>query len=121
MAERKHFLSRVPDVDAETGEVSFREYPVETYGVMSLDTAADEFRAVAVKSRATNPYVHLVMSWRDGEQPSNAQAFEARREALNALGLADHQYLMGVHRGDTGNDHLHVAVNRVNPGVEIRA
>ncbi len=115
MAERKHFLSRVPDVDPETGEVSFHEYPVETQGVMSLDTAADEFRAVAVESRATNPYVHLVLSWRDGEQPTNAQAFEAGREALGALGLDEHQYVMAVHRGETGNDHLHIAVNRVHP------
>jgi len=115
MAERKHFLSRVPDVDTETGEMSFREYPVETQGVMSLDTAADEFRAVAVESRATNPYVHLVLSWRDGEQPTNGQAFEAAREALSALGLEEHQYVMAVHRGETGNDHLHIAVNRVHP------
>jgi len=49
MAERKHFLSWVPDVDVEIGEVSYRENPVETQGVMSLDTAADEFRAVAVE------------------------------------------------------------------------
>jgi hypothetical protein len=114
MADRKHFLSRVPDVDAETGEVSFREYPVETQGVMSLDTAADEFRAVVVESRATNPYVHLVLSWRDGEAPTNAQAFEAGREALRGIGLGEHQYVMAVHRGETGNDHLHIAVNRVH-------
>jgi len=115
MAERKHFLSRVSDVDAGTGEVSFREYPVETQGVMSLDTAADEFRAVVVESRATNPYVHLVLSWRDGEAPTNAQAFEAGREALRAIGLDEHQYVMAVHRGETGNDHLHIALNRVHP------
>ncbi len=115
MAERKHFLSRVPDIDAEIGEVSFREYPVETQGVLSLDTAADEFRAVVVESRATNPYVHLVLSWRDGEHPTNAQAFEAGRNALGALRLEEHQYVMAVHRGETGNDHLHIAVNRVHP------
>jgi len=115
MADRKHFLSRVPDVDAETGEVMMREYPVETQRVLALDTAAKEFRAVAAESRATNPYLHLVLSWRDGEHPTNAQAFEAGHDALGALGLGEHQYVMAVHRGETGNDHLHVAVNRVHP------
>ena len=115
LADRKHFLSRVPDVDAATGEVTMREYPIETQGVMSLDTAAIEFRAVAAHSRATNPYLHLVISWRDGEHPTNAQAFEAGRAALAFLGLDAHQYVMAVHREETGNDHLHVAVNRVHP------
>ncbi len=115
MADRKYFLSRVPDIDAETGEVTMREYPVETQRVLALDTAAAEFRAVAAESRATNPYLHLVLSWRDGEHPTNAQAFEAGHGALGALGLGDHQYVMAVHRGETGNDHLHVAVNRVHP------
>lgn len=115
MADRKHFLSRVPGVDAETGEVTMHEYPVETQRVLSLDTAAAEFRAVAAESRATNPYVHLVLSWRDGEHPTNVQAFEAGRDALASVGLSEHQYVMAVHRGETGNDHLHVAVNRVHP------
>ena len=75
LADRKHFLSRVPDVDVTTGEVTMREYPIETQGVMSLNTAAVEFRAVAAHSRATNPYLHLVISWRDGEHPTNSQAF----------------------------------------------
>jgi len=115
MAARKHFLSRVPDVDPQTGEVVIGEYPVETQGVLSLDTAALEFRAVATESRATNPYVHLVLSWRDGKQPTNSQPFEAGRSALAALNLDEHQYVMAVHRGETGNDHLHIAVNRVHP------
>ena len=115
LADRKHCLSRIPDVDAATGEVTMREYPIETQGVMSLNTAAVEFRAVAAHSRATNPYLHLVISWRDGEHPTNSQAFEAGRAALAAVGLDEHQYVMAVHREDTGNDHLHVAVNRVHP------
>ena len=43
LADRKHFFRRIPDVDAATGEETVREYPIETQGVMSLDTAADEF------------------------------------------------------------------------------
>ena len=43
LADRKHFLSPVPDVEAAAGEVTMLECPIETQGVMSLDTAAVEF------------------------------------------------------------------------------
>jgi len=115
LADRKHCLSRIPDVDAATGEVTMREYPIETQGVMSLETAAGEFRAVTAHSRAISPHLHLVISWRDGEHPTNTQAFEAGRAALASLGLDAYQHVMAVHREETGNDHLHVAVNRVHP------
>ena len=106
LADRKHFLSRVADVNAATGEVTLREYPIETQGVMSLDTAAVEVRAVAAQSRATNPYLHLVISWCDGKHPTNTQAFDSGFAALVSLGLDEHQYVMAVHREETGNDHL---------------
>ena len=82
---------------------------------LECSTAAVEFRAVAAHSRATNPHLHLVTSRRDGEHPMNFQAFQAGRAALAALGLVEHQYVMAVHREETGSDHFHVAVNRVHP------
>jgi len=33
---------------------------------VNADTSADEFLAFVIESRATNPYVHLVLSWRHG-------------------------------------------------------
>ncbi|CAG4920943.1 hypothetical protein R54767_04764 [Paraburkholderia gardini] len=57
-----------------------------------------------------------MISWRDGEQPDSNRAFEAGRAALDALGMSPegHQHVFALHR-DTGNVHLHVAVNRVSP------
>ena len=113
--DRRHYISRAPRVDVATGEVEMLEYPIETHGVLSLETAALEFQAVANESRrTTNPYLHVVVSWRDGEAPTNAEVFAAGRHVLEALGLGQHQYVIAIHR-DTGNVHAHLAANRVNP------
>ncbi len=113
--DRRHYISRAPRVDVATGEVEMLEYPIETHGVLSLETAALEFQAVANQSRrTTNPYLHVVVSWRDGEAPTNAEVFASGRHVLEALGLGQHQYVIAIHR-DTGNVHAHLAANRVNP------
>jgi hypothetical protein len=113
--ERRHYLSRAPRVDVATGELEMLEYPIETQGVLSLETAALEFQAVANESRRTaNPYLHVVVSWRDGEAPTNAEVFASGRHVLDALGLGKHQYVIAIHR-DTANVHAHIAANRVHP------
>ena len=113
--DRRHYISRAPRVDVATGEVEVLEYPIETHGVLSLETAALEFQGVSNESRRTkNPYLHVVVSWRDGEEPTNAEVFASGRHVLEALGLGQHQYVIAIHR-DTGNVHAHLAANRVHP------
>ena len=67
--------------------------------------------------RSPQPVQHWIMSWREGEQPTSAQADQAARMFLDEMGLADHQAIYGLHR-DTENWHLHLAVNRVHPETE---
>jgi hypothetical protein len=67
--------------------------------------------------RSPQPVQHWILSWREGEQPTAAQADEAVTMLLHELGLAEHQAIYGLHR-DTDNWHLHVAVNRVHPDTE---
>ena len=67
--------------------------------------------------RSPQPVQHWIMSWREGEQPTSAQADQAARMFLDEMGLAGHQALYGLHR-DTENWHLHMAVNRVHPETE---
>jgi hypothetical protein len=111
----RHYLSRIRRVDLETGEVRTLEYPIETHRVLSIETAAIEFQAAANRSvRTTNPYLHVVLSWRDGEAPSNAEVFASGRRVLGALSMGEHQYVIAIHR-DTGNVHAHIAANRVHP------
>ena len=68
-------------------------------------------------NRSPQPVQHWILSWREGEQPSAAQADTAARMFLDEMGLAGHQALYGLHR-DTENWHLHLAVNRVHPETE---
>lgn len=114
IGRRHHYLSRAPRVDVETGEVRILEYPIETHRVLSIETAALEFQAVANRScRTKNSYLHVVLSWRDGEDPTNAEVFASGQKVLESLGLGEHQYVIAIHR-DTANVHAHIAANRVH-------
>ena len=66
----------------------------------------------AVKSHDT--ISHYILSWREGEKPSGSDIEQAMDLFLAELGLSSHQAIYGLH-ADTGNLHLHVAVNRVHP------
>lgn len=67
--------------------------------------------------RSPQPVQHWIISWRQGEQPTAAQADEAVRMFLGELGLGDHQCLYALHK-NTDNYHLHLAINRVHPETE---
>jgi hypothetical protein len=67
--------------------------------------------------RSPQPVQHWIMSWREGEQPTAAQADAAVATFLDEMGLARHQAVYALHR-DTHNWHLHLAVNRVDPETE---
>ena len=70
-----------------------------------------------IARRDAKPVQHWILSWREGEQPTAAQADEAAMVFLSELGLSDHQAIYAFHR-DTNNWHLHLAVNRVHPDTE---
>ncbi len=67
--------------------------------------------------RDAKPVQHWILSWREGEQPTPAQADEAVRMFLGEMGLADHRAIYALH-SDTHNWHLHLALNRVHPDTE---
>ncbi len=70
-----------------------------------------------VARRSPQPVQHWIISWREGEQPTAAQADAAVATFLDEMGLAEHQVIYALHR-DTKNCHLHLAVNRVHPDTE---
>lgn len=57
---------------------------------------------------------HLVVSFRAGEHPTDAECHLIEDEFCRALGFEDHQRLSAVHR-DTEHDHVHVAINKIHP------
>ena len=75
-------------------------------------------RAWAARFRAqakTNPFYHVVLSWKAGEQPTVDQATVAAAKALNAVGMADNQAFFAIHRDKDHHHHIHIIANRVHP------
>src|SRR5258708_35303723 len=67
-----------------------------------------------VARRSPQPVQHWIISWREGEQPTAAQADSAVATFLDEMGLAEHQVIYAPHR-DTKNFHLHLAGHPVHP------
>jgi hypothetical protein len=79
------------------------------------DSMAEEMESLAFQnSRCKDPLMHIILSWREMELPSNAQVDEAVKIALEELGLQNCQAAWFVH-ADTENRHVHIAVNRIDP------
>jgi hypothetical protein len=77
--------------------------------------AASEMRATAqMNPRSKDPLMHIILSWREMELPTNEQIDEAVKIALKELDLPDCQAVWIVH-ADTENRHVHIVVNRIHP------
>jgi|TARA_R100000656_G_scaffold124235_1_gene101970 Fe-S cluster biosynthesis and repair protein YggX len=57
---------------------------------------------------------HLIVSFREGENPSADVLKDVEQQMANALGFAEHQRIAVVHR-DTDNVHMHIAINKIHP------
>jgi hypothetical protein len=68
----------------------------------------------ARNTRANNKTLHLVVSFPEGERPTDQQLHAIEDGLCAALGMADHQRLSALHV-NTAHVHLHVAVNRIHP------
>jgi hypothetical protein len=82
-------------LDRETGEIvrSADDIHLET-NCLSARTASAEMRAVAdMNSRVKDPVYHCILSWREGEKPTNDQVREAAMAAMKSVGMEGHQYV----------------------------
>ncbi|PZU56709.1 MAG: hypothetical protein DI547_15730 [Sphingobium sp.] len=96
---------------------SERVVQILTRNLLSTDLADIQFEMAVVAGMAPgaeDPIEHIVISWREGEHPSPEQVEEVLDIVLAVAGLSRHQAYAVLH-GDTNNDHLHVALNRVDP------
>jgi hypothetical protein len=81
----------------------------------NLNSQICEMTALAnecVKSR--DPIRHDVISFKEHDVPTAAQVDEIIDIYLKELGLEGHQIIFGLH-SDSGNMHIHVAINRIHP------
>lgn len=65
------------------------------------------------RSHTTLTY-HVCLSWVEDERPTPDQMIASALRVLAALGLQDHQAVIGIHK-DRHHWHVHLAVNRVHP------
>lgn len=86
-----------------------------TRNLAGRETAAIEMDAAASLSRrCRQPSYHVVISWAELEKPTRDQMVEAADRLMDAVGMADHQGVYGIHR-DRDHWHIHVVANRVHP------
>lgn len=108
------YITKQSVLDALGDDVE-KTIAVEAGNVASLATAPAEMMAVASKcTRDTNPVMHMILSWPEGEKPEPQAIFRAGRHILRELGLLEHQYIVAIH-DNTENRHAHIEVNRIHP------
>jgi hypothetical protein len=83
--------------------------------LISTESATTEMESLALQNkRCADPVMHLLLSWRENENPTREQVAEAVKITLDEMGLSDCQSVYALHQ-NTDNMHLHICVNRVNP------
>lgn len=64
-------------------------------------------------TKSKDPVLHCLLSWKEGEQPSEEQTREAVQIALEELGLVGQPCVYGLHK-NTGIYHAHISVSRID-------
>ncbi|WP_338578677.1 TraI/MobA(P) family conjugative relaxase (plasmid) [Brevundimonas olei] len=70
-------------------------------------------QAMNTRSKVDKGY-HLVISFPEGERPTQAQLHDIEDHLVAAIGFQDHQRISAIH-DDTDHLHVHVAINKVHP------
>lgn len=80
-----------------------------------VDRAPAHMQAVAKRSsRCEKPVYHMVISWRQDENPTDELMEMVADGTLADMGLSEHQAVLIAH-DDTAHRHLHLLINRVHP------
>ncbi len=104
-------------LEADQGDAGRVQYSrVTNCGCDDPQWAIMEIEAVqGMNTRARNDKTyHLVVSFREDEDPSR-EVLDAIEDAVcEHLGFGEHQRISALHR-DTDNVHLHLAINKIHP------
>ncbi|MCD8233386.1 MAG: relaxase/mobilization nuclease domain-containing protein [Cloacibacillus porcorum] len=101
-----------PDDDQKTLYTNSRGFEIPIGNVNEL---VNEMESTAdLNKRIGDPVFHGILSFREGEVPTKEQIDEAVDIYLKELNLEGCQCFYGVHQ-NTGNYHIHLCVNRVDP------
>jgi hypothetical protein len=105
------YLTDTHGKQERTGEIRLTNCVSDDIEMASLEVLNTQ--ALNKRSRADKTY-HLVVSFRDGEEPDAASLATIEERICDALGFGGHQRISVEHR-DTDNRHLHIAINKIHP------
>lgn len=107
---REAFVPGARYVCSKAGQVEVRNIASTNW-----KDAADEMLLTSeLSERVQKPYYHVVLSWHELERPTDDQMIEAMEYLIGALGLDEHQTVIGTHH-NTPRLHVHAISNRVHP------
>jgi hypothetical protein len=100
----------------EAGDKAELVFAAGDFYAESWQAQRAEMIALAMEAtRSADPVDHWLLSWKEGEAPTEAQCREAAGILKRKLGLGrGHLAMCALHR-DTDNHHLHLVLNRVDP------
>ena len=83
-------------------------------------SAIEQHNSNNLRKHSKSRWVHIVVSFGDGERPDQRQMAVIEDRLLQAIGFGDHPRISAVHSNtkdaDTGGyRHLHIAVTRIDP------
>jgi len=105
------YLTDTQGKQERTGEIRLTNCVSDDVEMASLEVLNTQ--ALNRRSLADKTY-HLVISFRDGEEPDAPSLAAIEERVCDALGFVGHQRISVEHR-DTDNRHLHIAINKIHP------
>jgi hypothetical protein len=105
------YLTDTQGKQERTGEIRLTNCISDDVEMASLEVLNTQ--ALNKRSLADKTY-HLVVSFRDGEEPDAASLVAIEERICDGLGFVGHQRISVEHR-DTDNRHLHIAINKIHP------
>lgn len=91
--------------------VNFTNLKVERLKSALLEVQSTQNMNTRAKSDKT---MHLIVSFQEGENPSDETLKEIENDVCIKLGLNEHQRISVIH-DDTDNLHMHIAINKIHP------
>jgi hypothetical protein len=105
----------VADGHADTQKVEYIGANGDFYSDSQQGQRAEMVALAMEANRSKDPVDHWLLSWKEGEQPTQAQCNEAVGILKRHLGMSSDQLAVFALHRNTENYHLHVVLNRVHP------
>lgn len=108
-ADPDHFRARLDYICGKATQVAVINMAGDWPDAKKQMTAA-----ASLTPRLHYPAYHLVLSWAETENPTDAEMITAANTVLTDIGAAEYQCVLATHR-DRIDPHIHAVINRAHP------